>query len=327
MRLHYVRKTTIISMLIIVVSIIYAFVIAVFVFEYRYALLSSDIHNYIRYYDRYSLYYYEYSLTVIDFIRSEIVFHFIYENISNILGGPKLALQYISFWSALVISITVLLKKNNYYSFVITMLLLTHPRILNLLSSQQRMAFAISIFLLLYSDNKKYIFKYIGIMTATIHTFMAVIWAFIIGQKYIYELLLIGKNKREISIYYLIWIVMLAFMLISLQEVMLTLIGDRRIDVASQTIGIYYTIMWIGTLTVIVVLYPKVVNNVMGMLFVFCGALAIFSTLYGYYSERYIALAYIFLSFMPFDITRNRKIIILCIIVVNYTLSMYYYIR
>ncbi len=294
----------------------YVFTVTKVIFAWRAQNTSSDISNYVSGYDRYVKYIADRTETWLDYIVNEAVFHYLYYEMSEFFGDPFVALQVIAGVSSTIIFLA-LLPQNS--SQIIYLVFLLHPRVLDLLSSQNRFALAIATFILVLKYSQS---RFRGLFVsplATIHTFFLAASAFVLFfDRYMV--------RRSLILAY-IQIVAIAFVLVFGAEVILSFLGDRRaesLDV-NKSFGLAYLAMTTLTYGAIVYTNRKIVMDLFGFLFVLTGTLAVFTALMGGYAERFVTASLLF--FLAYS-SKNRirsSNLVLFVLLVNLTLSLFYW--
>jgi hypothetical protein len=295
---------------------LYAYFVANFVFFWRYASPSSDIHNYVAGSDRYINYLAYRTNSWIDYISNEISFHYIYMSISQAVNDPIFGLQLISVFSSVLIFYAVFPRR---ISVLPLFSLILHPRVLDLLASQQRFALAMALFIVIILFMRGSNRGLATIPVATFHTFFIVpaVLTFAFDK----------LNERfDLKTKY-IALAMASVLFVFGQEAALGFIGDRRAETFDgKSFGFYYLLMWILTYSAVIVSNRRVVDNVFGFLFVFTAMLSVLSASLGLYSERYVSASILFLlMFASSKKTINIKFISL-VVLLNMLLSYYYWI-
>jgi hypothetical protein len=299
----------------------FGFLASSILFDLRLESPSSDIHRYLQLYDRYSAYIAERSSAFLDLFTNEVPFHFIYEKLSELLGDPDLALRSFSFLSAAIIMFFA--TAGNWVRKLSGVMILSHPLVLDLVSSQQRMALAIALFLFVSHVVQGGRASLITFILGTIHTYMAALSIF---QAFFYFVVRFFPNKR--ILFLLLGVVVFAVSVTVLKDVILFLLGDRRAGAAeTPTMGVNYALMWLGTYAAISALYPKLFLNVWGFMFLISAVATILGAITGVYSSRYAALSVIFISLL----VQRMKIgtnffIVLAVYFLNLVLSYAYWV-
>lgn len=109
-------------------------------------------------------------------------------------------------------------------------------------------------------------------------------------------------------------------------ELVLTLLNDRRAGMGGGGVGSFYLIMWVLTFLSVLTIIPRILKTSYEFLFCFLSFLAIFSTFLDYYSSRYIAASLVMLAVCKIEVVRTRLFLISCVVFLNKSLSMYYWV-
>ncbi|ENO90849.1 hypothetical protein C662_19115 [Thauera sp. 28] len=271
----------------LVVAALFATLVSFSAFDYRLSLQGSDIHSYIYNYDRYDQLFQGREMSLIESVLFEVHFHFWFQTLSDFLDGPEFALRAITLGSCFILAFACMYRNN--WSFIPVILVLLHPRFLDFVSSQQRLALALSVlvFSFLFVG---YFGRVLGLaLSASFHTYIFVISAaFFI---YVFEA---WKGWRYR--YIVLSAVGLVFVSVVMAPLILGLLGDRRAEIDVRTTGLLYTAMWVATYAVFAYFNWDRLNSAFGFLFFVSAFSAIAAYAIGAYSERYIALSIVFMA-------------------------------
>lgn len=296
----------------------YVFLVTQTVFLWKQENLKGDIANYISLYDRYARYIAYRTQNWLDYITNETVFHYLYYELSKFLDDPQAALQVLSGAASLMTFFALLPRRR---ANMIYMILLLHPRVLDLMSSQVRFALAISIFVLLIKFSSSRLRGIYSMPLATIHTFFMAASVFVIAfDKYL--------SRRSTFMAYA-QAVGISIALVFGAEVVLSFLGDRRADWSdiNKSFGAAYLAMTVLTYIPIVYTNRNIVFHVFGFLFVVTGISAVFTSLAGGYAERYVSSSIIFLLAYSSQASVKKPIIVFPILLVNLILSSYFWLQ
>lgn len=266
-----------------------------FLFDIRFDIPTSDIHEYIRMFYEYSPHVGGGGAGFIDYLKAEFFFHKIYTVIGDALGGPESALRFFTFFSSFMIVAYVV--SGGRWRSVSGMVVVSHPLVLDMVSSQQRIALAIAFFLILRVFFGGLRGSIVIFLLGSVHTYMAAMAVF---QFYFY---FVKRNTcyRKVLIL-IVGAILLAFSVSVLKDVFLYFIGDRRFGQEEPVIGFKYAVMWFVTYLSILLVYPRIMLGFWGFLFLISAFAGMFGALAGIYSSRYIALSIVFLAFFVKDI-------------------------
>jgi len=312
-----IKKTSALAAFGLFAAALYAYFISQHVFFWRYAHDSSDIHNYIRNFDRLDTFLFYRLNSWVDFFSNEVAFHYLYQSMSHSLGDPLVALQVISAVSVALATYSIFPRVVSSFPVFIFVL---HPRLLDLFSSQQRFALAISLFIFILVLNPKWFRMPLIASVAFIHSFFSIIFALTFAFSRLSE-------KSSTLSKYLLLAACAAFIVVA-REFLLLSIGDRRADAhQGAAVGGLYLLMFIGTYFVVFLTNRRIVDEIFGFMFSFVAMLAMLSSIAGFYSERFFSAS--ILLFLAFA-ARNRVNslgLIVPVLVLNIILSYHFWIR
>ena len=314
-----VKKASIWVLFRLLASAMFGVVIATIVFDLRLAEWSSDIHTYVANYDRYSTYLSRSITGPIDFVLGEVPFHVVYEEIARFLDDPYLALRIISFFSAA--TMFFLASGATSQTLFIAFFILVHPRVLDMLASQQRIALALAIALIGVQASSRLLRWGLILGSATLHTYVFNL-AFVASGLWIRDLF--ESPKWRLSV--LIAIGGLSIMLfVVAQQYILATLGDRRAGIGEVRIGLYYMLMFAMTFSVIAFLDRKIWTELFGFLVIVSLLSAVVSVVLGLFWSRWIALALVFLAMSGF-LPRGQALLVFGgVYGMNLLLSYYYW--
>lgn len=312
-----VNKKSAYALLGLFFALLYAYFISQHVFFWRYASDSSDIHNYVQNFDRLNTTLYYQLNSLLDFINREVLFHYIYQSLAYFIGDALVALQLISAVSIFLAAYSVFPRFSSSLPFLVFAF---HPRLLDLFSSQQRFALAISIFVFLFTANLKLLRIPLLASLTSIHTFFVVYFSMSI----LFSLCL---RKTSILTKYFTLLV-LALVFVFARDIILLALGDRRAEaVGDASVGFLYLTMFIGTYFAILINNKNIVDDLFGLLFVFTAMLAVFSAFAGLYSERFVSASIIFFLAFAADNKVQGSRTIAIILFINTLLSYYFWLK
>lgn len=317
MKMITIKISSIYALLGLALCVAYGYFLSGVVFFWRYANPSSDIHNYIAGSDRYRTYLIYRTNTWLDYFSNEISFHYVFMLISDQLKNPVFALQLISFFSAALIFYNLFPRL---MSSLPLFIFIFHPRVLDLVSSQQRFAFTVALFIIVVRHSQGIKRGLLSIPLATLHTFF-IVPAFLLLLFNNFQNYLNLKSKY-ISLF------LFCFLLIHGQQFFLNYIGDRRADIVDdQSFGLAYLFMWTLTYLTIVIFNKRIIENVFGFMFIFVSFLAVISSIHGLYSERYVSSSILFfLAYASTEKVKNTSVLS-GIFFLNMSLSYYFWIE
>jgi len=300
-----------------IVSVIYALLLSNYFFDIRLRVVSSDINVYISNFDRYERVFLRRDLGFFDYLLSEVHFHYWFNYLSVNYVEPEFLLRCLTFVSAFVLLFCFFYCNGvKAYPFVI---LFFHPRVIDFISSQQRLAFAFAILIFSMFFLVRYVRALFYALAFSFHTYSAVIvfgfflggWSRIVSSKWV------G---------YLSPIILLVFFSVVLKTLLLQYFDDRRAYIDAQTIGDKYMLMWVITYIAFSYLNFKTIKNVFGFMYLLFAFSAVVAHLLGEYSERYISMSILMMAFVGYSRVGLGFVVFYGIFVLNMFFSYYYWI-
>lgn len=271
------------------------------------------------------------------------------ETLSELTASPLLALKVISCVAALVFIVALLRRRAE--NWLLSLLILLHPRFLDLVSSQQRSALALALFISAL-DAQTWVRRWALYALATsIHT----VGAALVVSSVIYSMgdripALLFRSSRETSpdrpcdhdsrlgnggrwiseeglqtLIVLGGILLIASLLSFGLESLGSLVDDRRTLAGYRSGGGMYMGMWLGTFVAFVLLRPDLMLDVSGYFFCTFMLAATLGWFSGAYTARYIAISIPFLALSTAQFSRRDWALFFPIITLNTGLSYWYW--
>ncbi|SFP43770.1 hypothetical protein [Qipengyuania nanhaisediminis] len=312
-----IRKSKIYASLATILVIPYVFIVTQVVFLRKIQSDRGDIAGYIANYDRYVEYISYTTRSWIDYITNETIFHYIYFELSQYLADPEFALQVLAGLSSAVLILAVFPRDK---SNIVFLILLLHPRVLDLMSSQIRFAVAISMFIVVLMAIQNRMRGLFALPISTIHTFFLAAGLFTaFFDHYLYKRRIIHAYAIALSI---------ALVLVFGAELFLSYIGDRRSELndGAKSFGLAYLVMTLFTYLTIIHQNKKMVYNVFGFLCIVSGASAIFTAIIDGYAERYVSSFIVFFLAYASQVKIQNTIFVFPVVMLNLLLSLYFWI-
>ena len=376
----YLRRQVVPVVVALCVSLLLALLVANVIVDFRLTRETSDIYAYVRNYDRYERLYFGRSLSELEFLLYEVHFHYWFQELSDFIGDPIDVLRGITFLSCFTFAFASMYRDS--WRLAPVLLILSHPRFLDFVSSQQRLSFALTVCVLAillcgYFFARAVLF----LVAASFHTYVAVLLSatvllilshprfldFVSSQQrlsfaltvcvlaillcgyffaravlflvaasfhtYVAVLLsatvlyTIGVWREWRYRYVLLLGVGLVAVAVVLAPLILGILGDRRADSEGGATGMLYTAMWLGTYAVFGFLYKKRLNSIFGFLFMFSALSALAAFAVDAYSERYISLSIVFMALSGVVRDLRRDGVFFCVYTVNVGVSYAYWLR
>lgn len=302
-----------------IMAVIFGLFISYPIFNLRLANDGSDIHNYIRLYDRFSSFVGFEGLTWLEYLTKEVLFHYLFEVLSVLLGSPEFALRFISFVAASAVFYKSITTGAGWLP--VSILLAFHPRFLDLFSSQQRFALALAVFVVLCGALRGRWLAVSAVGLGAIHTYFVVLGGAVVVRKV--SRVMLGDSRVRLFCVALV----LAFVTTVLSEYILDMVGDRRIDADRKTLGGLYAVMWLITYGVILFSVPNLILSLPGFLFAMSAASAVLATLSGIYAERFVAASIVFLMISSVRLDAGALKAVFLVIALNLVFSHYYWVQ
>jgi len=315
----YLRRQVVPVVVALCVSLLLALLVANVIVDFRLTRETSDIYAYVRNYDRYERLYFGRSLSELEFLLYEVHFHYWFQELSDFIGDPIDVLRGITFLSCFTFAFASMYRDS--WRLAPVLLILSHPRFLDFVSSQQRLSFALTVCVLAillcgYFFARAVLF----LVAASFHTYVAVL----LSATVLYT---IGVWREWRYRYVLLLGVGLVAVAVVLAPLILGILGDRRADSEGGATGMLYTAMWLGTYAVFGFLYKKRLNSIFGFLFMFSALSALAAFAVDAYSERYISLSIVFMALSGVVRDLRRDGVFFCVYTVNVGVSYAYWLR
>ena len=217
----------------------------------------------------------------------EFLWDFIIRSFSWLSGSDNAALSMVTFFLSYVISRFVLIRSTS----LITFILLLNPVLIELVSSQLRLALAFSLILIFYNRGG-YLFR-VGVllMVMLIHTasilIIAVLW---------YAQFITRAFRGQSAAFFIVAIVVPVLIFAGLlgpgRELVLGAIGDRRAEYVVDAVGVGFTSVWILYLTVALYHGKKSFESSSTVVAFFFVLLFLLLNAMGAYGLRFLTVAY-----------------------------------
>jgi hypothetical protein len=185
-----------------------------------------------------------------------------------------------------------------------TLVLLLNPSTIDLVIAQVRSAFALSILILVFL-RPPWILRILLIIAAgTVHTSM-----YLFGAIYIFLCFYEQNSMRykflEYKILHFIISLSIALLISFAIPFVLGAIGDRRVSIKAEVVGVLFSLSWL-TILINYYVFSKFDSNIFpGFFYSICVFLGFFSIFTETYGSRYIAVA---IPFLVVIIARQPKI-------------------
>lgn len=315
-----VRKSDIAKIIGILPAVAVAYLVSTWVYWILEARPGSDIHNYTAFAFRFSNRLAGEQASLIEYLTSEVHFHFWFEQLTLYFSSEHVALQVISFTSTLIVLYYTLSR--SIVGSLIGTLILTHPRVLDMLASQQRQAIALAAFVLAMNANSRIIKYGFMILSMSFHTYSVVL---VVSYLVFERLSQIDREKRRRALI-IIFIAIVVLGSVVLQQAILNYIGDRRSGLETDSSGLAYIAMWLGTVFIIHKSKPDFLITSEGALFYMLQASQVAAALLGLFSSRYLAIALVLLAVSNFHPKGQNALLFVGVYGLNLALSFYYWV-
>lgn len=257
-----------------------------------YPMVDREIYTEYFLYGRNVLEYKEFS-GLLSYYTNEFLWHF---GVSSLLSlGVELADIFfvISFFLYFSFGFLVLREKNSW-----VLLLIVNPLVVDFAFSQLRLALAVSLLVWSYLLSGKY---------------RALSSVFLIGALFIHSATAIfvviyfvvrflgwasGRYDLKVSVEFAVLFLTGALISVAigpLREVILSAIGDRRVDYPDMTSSVQYSLFWIGLLGMSFVFAKNVIRSELNRYAIVIISIVAVNVLHGGYSTRFLAAAFPFL--------------------------------
>lgn len=308
----------------IVLSLLFASVIMIIPWE---VIRGKDFYDKTNYFN-YALYgvnrleYVSFD-SLFSYIFNEWLWHFIILNVDKYItytyffnGVSIISLFSMSFY---------LLKRQNIYSLI----LLVNPLVINLVMSQYRISFAMSVILLAIHIKKFKKLKFLLVFISTLIHSSVLIFIFI------YLAILIAKKLlyRQHKIYLFILVLMglsISLIMSGYVDVILEAVGDRRSDYETDSISssVSYLSFWILNFFMLLLYYFKrPINHPHESISIVVLSNITFNVIFGGYSTRVLAVMFPVLMNTNLRIGAYYKILIFIVFVVYTYLQWVYWLN
>ena len=265
-------------------------------------------------------------ITLTSWVTNELGWAYLLLFFSKLNFDHEWFLKSISFFIVFVnfFFVVTRIKKFNISILFLISLLFINPIFVDFSMSQIRSAFCLSIFLvflMLYESNKKTISLFFLSVVPIIHTIGLVLISF-----YFLYLLLNRFSLNMLQGEY--FPVALGFLFSLLMFVgwhyVLSSLGDRRAEYHDMSSSVKYMIFWIFLLFAFVLLKIKCFES-----YIFLGLLllsvAVFNTIFGLYSSRFIALGLVFIMPIFFVIRKPMYFYTIVFAYMSFTLVQWFF--
>ena len=308
----------------IVLSLLFASIIIVIPWE---VIRGEDFHDKTNYFN-YALYginrleYVSFD-SLFSYIFNEWLWHFIILNVNKYItytyffnGVSILSLFSMAFY---------LLKRQSIYSLI----LLVNPLVINLVMSQYRISFAMSIVLLAIHIQRFKKLKFLLIFISTlIHSsvliFIFVYLAILIAKKILY---------RQPKIYLFVLVLMglsISMIMSGYVDIILDAVGDRRADYEIDNVSssLSYLSFWILNFFILLLYYfRRPINNLNDSVSIIVLSNITFNVVFGGYSTRVLAVMFPILMNTNLRISAYYKILIFMVFSVYTCLQWVYWLN
>ena len=289
---------------------------------------SSDFNAYINNYMRFSERIWPKIDNLIDWFLNSASFHFLYEWLSIISGSPEYSLFGLSLVSG--IGLVCLAVRRFSFTYLLPLLLLSHPRFLDLVVGQVRMALALVVFALALNIKNKSLSFLLIIAAVSIHLGIIIpIMAFFIYllskiiKRLVHMEVFESAGWRRFDLLNLLAIFALPSSYIIIVNIdFIQMI--RGIDAGAG--GDLYILMWVFTALGILFFAPVTLSFLHGFLFYSMIGLVSLGFFFDVYTSRIIALAIFFLAISLGRLSTSQQSVLYPIILPNLFLSYYYWI-
>ena len=198
----------------------------------------------------------------------------------------KNSLHFVSFISLIIYTHFVFKRVN----IAIGALFLLNPVFIYLIVDQVRMGFAFALLVLIFTIKNKYLTSLLVIASVLIHT-VSLLFVFI--YFYIKKLPTLLHNRRYYAMLIIAAFVLMLFLKYGVYHI-LEFIGDRRVGIVNTaSSSIKFSIFWfyiVILLTCKVQLKNNQINYIVAF-YIFMASLFFFSTIFGFYGQRFIAVS------------------------------------
>lgn len=226
--------------------------------------------------------------TWLSYITNEYLWHVLIGELINSGVNIEVIFNVIAFILLFFMSLFVVQKAG--YSYT---LFLVNPLIIDLAHSQLRLALAMSLLMLSYAllKYKKWpIAVVISVVASMVHTasiLVLLFWviAYIIGRYSSYV-----NTRKNNFILLLFFSFFCSFLLGPAREAVLLFIGDRRINYHDMSSTLAYMSYWIGLLGAYFVSQKTLIRSTENRFSFIVLAVACGNYLFGFYSQRFLAL-------------------------------------
>lgn len=315
-----IRRSALVYVAALLAAIAFGYLVAGPVFWKLEANEGSDIHAYVLLYRRYSALLEGNVQSLLGYVLMEVHFHYWFEQLSEFLGGPLDALQWLAFASAAVIVLAC--QNGKQKTLLLSLVILAHPRALALMAAQQRMAVSLAVFLVATNFRNPLLRYGLFALAISFHTYAIVL----VGAYVLYDFVLNRRYSVKWNVVAVVITVGIVLVTVVLRDYALQQLGDRRAELSgSGGTGLLYTLMWVLTGAAIHALAPRFLFTPFGAMFYMLLASGAVAAALNLYSERYFAIAVVALAAAQIDLKGHRLAGFMAVYGLNLALSMYFW--
>lgn len=259
---------------------------------YGYPMVDREVYTEYFLYGTSVLDYKEFS-GVLTYYTGEFLWHFGVRSLASVgIDLPDIFLV-ISFLLYFSFGFLVL-RENSPWA----LLLVINPLVVDFAFSQLRLALAISLLIWSYLTYRRFVLVSLVLMVASLFVHSAT--AIFIIIFYVVRFLDWYSRSRGLKISTELAGLFITGAVISiaigpLREVVLSAIGDRRVDYPDMASSLQYSLFWIGLLGVSLVFAAGVMQSEMNRYAIVVASIVAVNVLHGGYSTRFLAAAFPFL--------------------------------
>ena len=271
------------------------------VFDHRLASPATDLHSYIANAHRADWFPRSYFQNPVQFLSNEVHFHLWLSWLSRLLGGAEPALRVLT--AVATFGVLLLLSRGAAVRRVLVLLLLVHPRVLDLLTSQTRFALA-TMFFLIAIELRSPIFRYsVALIAVSFHFYFAIMFVLLVVSDLanrVSSLQPTLEARRLTSLLTAVVVASFGATAVWASGDLLGLIGDRRYGGGATSVGDMYFVASVGLLIGYLVWNARRVNRFPLLALLFVAASFTAAHLVDTFSSRYLAFAMVLAAYtMP----------------------------
>jgi hypothetical protein len=226
---------------------------------------------------------------IIAYVTREALWHFLMRTLIDSFGIPiEIVFTIISFLCLGVFSF-YLVRNHGYFSLI----LLINPLVIDLAFSQLRMAFALSLLGFAYFIQRKSIAVILIVCTPFIHT-AVVLFLFMYFSSILVANWADNKNIEK-NILYLFLLgcgALIALAIGPLREVILSYLGDRRVQYPDASLSIRRSLFWMGLLIPMYMQARSYLTKNDNAFVIIILSLVIFNAVFSGYPGRFLAATF-----------------------------------